>query len=354
MDLLQLPPDAFVAFLATNNIKSCFHFVTKNGKLVASHAVLQPIADHLTHHGDDYNQHEGCFYRISSSGVLLSAVVHRTRRGPAAGGVRNWVYNDMESFFRDGLRLAKGMTHKNALAGLHWGGGKGVMARNSGKGLSHGDPAALRRKVYEEYGSFMTALHGCYVTAEDVGTSVEDMGAIFSTTRHTTCIPASLGGSGNPSVPTARGVVRGLQAAFDFVGKPLKGSTIAVQGAGHVGMPLIQFLFEAGVKKIIASDVDSHRAHDIKAAFHGHDFELRIVDKSDQSILGADVDAVCPCATGGILNASTIPTIQTRIVCGAANNQLLEMNKDDLRLAQRGIVYIPDFLVNRMGIWRAG
>jgi glutamate dehydrogenase/leucine dehydrogenase len=109
------------------------------------------------------------------------------------------------------------------------------MIRNSGKGLQYDDLPEIRRKVYEEYGEFMTELHGCYVTAEDVGTDVNDMAAIFSKTRHTTCIPFSLGGSGNPSVPTARGVVRALEAAFDHKGKTLAGSTIAVQGAGHVG-----------------------------------------------------------------------------------------------------------------------
>jgi glutamate dehydrogenase/leucine dehydrogenase len=117
-------------------------------------------------------------------------------------------------------------------------------------------------------------------------------------------------------------------------------------------MPLIQFLFEAGVKKVIASDIDRHRESEIKQTFAsaGHDFELRIVGKNDLSILSLLVDAVCPCATGGILNSTTIPSIQSKIVCGAANNQLLEMTQDNIRLASRGILYIPDFLANRMGI----
>jgi glutamate dehydrogenase/leucine dehydrogenase len=194
----------------------------------------------------------------------------------------------------------------------------------------------------------MSALHGCYVTAEDVGTNVNDMDAIFLKTRHTTCISPVLGGSGNPSIPTARGVVKGLEAAFEFVGRSLKGATISVQGCGHVGLPLIHFLFDHGVSKVIASDVDQHDS--IIQEFKGRNFHLNIVEKSDCSILFLDVDAVCPCATGGVLNEETIPQITTKIICGAANNQLRDIKRDDQLLHKLGVLYIPDFLVNRMGI----
>ncbi|KAJ1343932.1 hypothetical protein BSLG_001530 [Batrachochytrium salamandrivorans] len=322
--ILALTPTAFVLLLKKSKVSS-LHFATVNGKLIASHAFLQPIADFFQEESDDYDTHEGFFLQIGArSGVL--------------------------QFFRDGLRLSKGMTHKNALAGIWWGGGKGVMARNTGSGLMPGESAESRRIVYEEYGTFMSSLHGCYVTAEDVGTNVNDMAAIFSKTRHTTCIPAELGGSGNPSIPTARGVLRGIEAAFASNKKNIVGSTIAVQGAGHVGMPLIQFLFEIGVGKVIASDVDAHRAADIRKMFSSKNFELCIVEKSDNSILFLDVDAVAPCATGGVLNSTTIPKIKAKIVCGAANNQLRDISKDDRLLAQHGITYLPDFLVNRMGI----
>ena len=349
MDLLQMKPQEFLDFLQVNKIQT-FHFVTRGGKLVASHQVLQPICDVLCDHSivDDYDDHEACFYQVSKSGVLQSAVVHRTCRGPAAGGVRNWVFSNMDEFFRDGLRLAKGMTHKNALAGLYWGGGKGVMIRNSGKGLMPGDDKQDRIRVYHEYGDFISSLHGCYVTAEDVGTGPDDMAAIFTKTRHTTCIPAAMGGSGNPSSPTARGLIRGLEAAFKHLNKSLHGATIAVQGCGNVGTPLIHFLFEAGVKTVYASDVDSHRKESILSTFSGRDFHLTIVSKGDNSILFADVDAVCPCATGAVLSPETIPNIKAKIICGAANNQLLNLRTDDELLKKRGILYIPDFLVNRM------
>lgn len=350
MDVLLLSPDAFISFLDSHKI-SKFHFVSIDGRLTASHPLLQPVADLLSSVSDDYDNHEAFFVQIApKSRVLQAACVHRTNRGPAAGGVRNWLYNDMEAFFRDGLRLAKGMTHKNALAGIWWGGGKGVMARNSGLGLGTGANPTDRNMVYEEYGKFMSDLHGCYVTAEDVGTGPDDMDAIFRMTRHTTCIAPVLGGSGNPSYATAQGVMKGLEAAFKYAGKPLAGATIAVQGAGHVGIPLIHLLFAAQVKSVVASDIDEHRADDIRKEFQGKLFALEIVDKSDMSILFRDVDAVCPCATGGILNMQSIPLIKSRIICGAANNQLKNMKTDDLLLKQAGIMYIPDFLVNRMGI----
>ena len=270
MEILKKTPAEFIDFIQKNRIKT-FHFITKDNKLVASHSILQPICDILSDHSivDDYDNHEAAFYQISDSGVLQSAVVHRTCLGPAAGGVRNWIFSNMDEFFRDGLRLSKGMTHKNALAGLFWGGGKGVMVRNSGRGLMPGDEPNLRRKVYEEYGEFISSLHGCYVTAEDVGTGPEDMAAIFTKTRHTTCIPARLGGSGNPSIATAKGVVRALEAVFKHLNKSLSGSTIAVQGCGNVGLPLIKFLFEVGVKTIYASDVDEHRKELILNPFSG-------------------------------------------------------------------------------------
>ncbi|HSF38293.1 MAG TPA: Glu/Leu/Phe/Val dehydrogenase dimerization domain-containing protein, partial [Thermoanaerobaculia bacterium] len=297
----------------------------------------------------DFDRHEGIFVQVApESGVLQGVFVHRTCRGQGAGGVRFWRYDTVEGYLRDGLRLARGMTHKNALAGLWWGGGKGVMAQGTGKA---GD-ASARRRIYEEYGAFLTDLQGCYVTAEDVGTSVEDMAAVFSRTRFTTCIPPSLGGSGNPSTPTARGVVRGMEAALAHRGLGgLAGKTVAVQGLGHVGEPLLGFLREKGVARVVGSDIDPARREELLWKFSGWDgLEVRIVPRGDNSILEEPADVLAPCATGGILNPRTIPGIRAGIVCGAANNQLEDPERDDLLLEERGILYLPDFLVNRMGI----
>lgn len=343
--LEALSPQEFCAFLAGNGIRRFFlAWNPGQHRVVASHPALQPLADFVGADGRDFDRHEGIFVQVApETGVLQAAVVHRTCRGQAAGGVRYWTYDTVEQFLRDGLRLARGMTHKNALAGIWWGGGKGVMAQGTGQGA--------RRRVYEEYGAFISSLLGCYVTAEDVGTSVDDMAAVFSRTRFTTCIPEALGGSGNPSVPTALGVVRGMEAALHHRGRgTLEGKTVAIMGLGHVGTPLVGFLHERKVGRIVGTDIDPARESDIRRLWPDLDLTVRVVPRDDTSILAEPADIVSPCATGAILSPATIPAIAAPIVCGAANNQLADPESDDRLLAARGITYLPDFLVNRMGI----
>lgn len=349
-DLLKSSPQDFIAFLKEKGIKR-FYFVYDHvkKKMLASHSLLQPIADFIKQDKRDFYAHEGLFFQISDAyDTLLGAFIHRTNRGQAAGGVRYWYYDSMEDYLRDGLRLAKGMTRKNALAGLWWGGGKGVMAYNP---LNDKHDESIRQSIYREYGRFMTSLRGCYVTAEDVGTNVDDMAQIFSETRFTTCIPHKFGGSGNPSIPTAKGVISGMEAASDFIGDgTLEGKTIAVQGLGNVGLPLISFLFEKNVKRVIASDISEDRISKAKETFKDENFETKLVKRGDNSIAAEECDIFSPCATGGILNPDVIPTIKANIVCGAANNQLEDSERDDYLLYDKGIVYVPDFLTNRMGI----
>jgi glutamate dehydrogenase/leucine dehydrogenase len=349
-DLADLTPDAFCSWLSAQSIAR-FYLVwdEASGAVRASHEALAPLADLLSDDGRDYAGHEGVFVQIApDTGVLQAAFIHRTCRGQGAGGTRFWHYDTVEEFLRDGLRLSQGMTHKNALAGLWWGGGKGVLARDTGI-----DPAepGVRRRIYEEYGEFITSLSGCYVTAEDVGTSVEDMAAIFSKTRFTTCIPREIGGSGNPSAPTALGVVRGMEAALSHRGLgSLEGKAVAVMGLGHVGTPLVGYLHERGVRRVIGADMDPGREEALSALYPDLDLEVRTVKRGDLSLFTERVDVLAPCATGGVLNPATIPTIGAPIICGAANNQLEDPNRDDRLLAERGILYMPDFLVNRMGI----
>jgi leucine dehydrogenase len=349
-ELLQISPQELVRFLDDRGI-SRFHLVydAASATMSASHPELQPLADFVVADRRDFMEHEGAFFQVTRAyATLQGAFVHRTRRGAAAGGVRYWVYDTVEDYLRDGLRLAVGMTMKNALAGLWWGGGKGVMARNP---KVERDDQEARASLYREYGELMTLLKGCYVTAEDVGTSVDDMAHVFSKTRFTTCIPPALGGSGNPSVPTARGVISGMEAALEFRGEgTLEGKTVAVQGMGHVGEPLVGYLFDKGVTKVIGSDIDAHLIGRLRQAFGNRRFEARLVEYNDLSILGAECDIVSPCATGAILNPRSIPIIKARIVCGAANNQLADGERDDKALRDRGITYVPDFLANRMGI----
>ena len=349
-ELLSLTPADFIKFLKKEKInKFFFVFDDESKRLKASHAQLKSIADFFTDDKRDFIEHEGWFCKISEEyDMILGAFIHRTKRGQAAGGVRYWSYDTTEDYFRDGLRLGAGMTFKNALAGLWWGGGKGVITHNPDYDKMD---SAVRKKIYQEYGLFMSTLNGCYVTAEDVGTSVEDMAEVFSGTRFTTCIPPKFGGSGNPSAPTARGIISGMEAALEFLKMgTLKDKTVAVQGLGHVGKPLINFLFERNVKKIIGTDINTDLIKSIKNKFNGKNLECRLVDKNDVSIFSEDCDIFSPNATGAILNSKTISLLKAKIICGAANNQLEDMHVDGNLLHKNGIVYVPDFLTNRMGI----
>ncbi|MFQ5824934.1 MAG: Glu/Leu/Phe/Val dehydrogenase [bacterium] len=348
--LLNLHTQEFVQFLKEHHIAR-FYFVydEKLKCVISSHAHLQPIADFIQTDRRDFMQHEGLFFQISQPyDTLQGAFIHRTNRGQAAGGVRYWHYHTVEEYLRDGLRLSKGMTRKNALAGLWWGGGKGVMAHNPA--VDKNDPN-VRASIYRNYGAFITSMRGCYVTAEDVGTNVDDMANVFKQTRFTTCIPQALGGSGNPSIPTARGVICGMEAALKFIGdESLADKTIAVQGTGNVGGPLIRFLFEKKVKKVIACDINLELVKQRKSELADKNFTANVVERGDDSIFKVECDIIAPCATGAVLNPKTIPQIKAKIVCGAANNQLEDAERDDRLLHEKGIIYIPDFLTNRMGI----
>ena len=348
--LLSFTPADFINFLKKENIRK-FYFVYDDAKksIITSHHKLQSIADYFTGDKRDFMKHEGWFCKVSENyDMLLGAFVHRTNRGQAAGGVRYWDYDSVESYFRDGLRLGAGMTFKNALAGIWWGGGKGVIAHNPE--VDRMNPE-VRERIYKEYGSFISTLNGCYVTAEDVGTSVEDMANVFSGTRFTTCIPPVFGGSGNPSIPTARGVISGMEAALEFSGSgTLEGKTVALQGLGHVGEPLVRFLFDKNIKKVVASDINPEHINSAKEKFAGRNLECKLIDKKDPGIFNEDCDIFSPNATGAVLNPQTIPMLKAEIVCGAANNQLEDMHRDGKALHDKGIYYVPDFLVNRMGI----
>jgi len=354
-NILEFTPQQFVAWLKEQSIRR-FHLVLNpaNNQVEASHEQLAPLAEFINADDRDFMGHEGMFFQVSRQyDTLQGAFVHRTCRGQAAGGVRYWNYDSMEDYLRDGMRLGKGMTRKNALAGIWWGGGKGVMAYNPEHPKS--DPA-IRESLYQEYGQLLSATRGCYVTAEDVGTHVVDMANVFATTRFTTCIPAEVGGSGNPSSPTARGVVAGMEAGLEFAGMgSLEGKTIAVQGMGNVGAPLIGFLFEKGVKRVVACDISEDLVTKVKAEMAekvgaGQVFDARLVGRDDQSILAEVCDVVAPCATGATLNPNTIGSITAPVICGAANNQLEDAERDGVALFEQGIIYVPDFLTNRMGI----
>jgi leucine dehydrogenase len=268
----------------------------------------------------------------SLDGVI---VVHSSTLGPAAGGCRFWTYASSEEVFADAFRLAEGMSYKNALAGLPLGGGKAVLRR----------PVAPfdRARLFGAFGRAVANLGGAYVTAEDVGTSVEDMLSVSARTRHVAGLPPRSGRpGGDPSPWTAKGVFASMEVAVQQrLNRPLSDCTVAIQGLGHVGASLARLLATAGATLIVA-DVNNRNA-ELAAAATG----ATVVAAAE--ILACDVDVFAPCALGGVLSQSTVGLLKARVVCGAANNQLAEP-EDGVRLAERGILYAPDYVVNAGGI----
>ena len=319
------------------------------GEARASTPLLGPVAEWLSRDGHDYRRHEALLLATApSSGALFGAFIHSTARGQSQGGLRHWPYPTFESFLRDGLRLSLGMARKNALAGLWWGGGKGIIARPPGDGWR--DPEQ-RRRMYREYARFVTGLRGCYVTAADVGTGPLDMAELARHTRFTTCVPPEIGGSGSPSSMTALGVVEAMEAALDHARMgSLADKRIAMQGAGHVGSSMLERLFEKGVAHVVVSEISEERCQGLRDFFEGRPIEVRCTPPGDLSILAEPCDVLVPNALGSVLSPKTIGQIQARVVCGAANNPLENDERDADSLEERGVVYVPDYIANRMGI----
>jgi leucine dehydrogenase len=266
---------------------------------------------------------------VGYKGILA---VHSTRLGPALGGTRFWQYATDEEAITDALRLSRGMTYKNAVAGLHLGGGKSIIIGDN--------KIKDREKIFRAHGRFVESLGGRYITAEDVGTSTKDMSYVQMETSH---VAGLAGKSGDPSPVTAHGVFRAVQASANrkWGSDSLEGKTIAIQGCGSVGTYLAKELSAAGAK-LIVSDIDS-----AKAARVSQLTGAKIVE--GDSIFTADADIFSPCALGGIINDTTIPKLRVEIVAGGANNQLLEERHGDA-LQAKGILYAPDYVANAGGV----
>jgi leucine dehydrogenase len=268
----------------------------------------------------------------NSAGYRGIIAIHSTTLGPALGGTRFWHYATDEEAIVDALRLARGMTYKNAVAGLNLGGGKSVIIGNN--------KTTDREMIFRAHGRFVESLGGRYITAEDVGTSTADMDFVHMETKN---VSGLAGRSGDPSPVTAHGVFRAIQASAKecWGSDDLTTKTVSVQGCGHVGYYLAKELHEAGAK-LIVTDIDAERVKQVVA-----EFGARAV--SPDEIYGVQADIFAPCALGGIINDKTVPQLKVQIVCGAANNVLLEERHGDM-LGQKGILYTPDYVANAGGV----
>jgi leucine dehydrogenase len=285
----------------------------------------------------DFDRHESIHhFSDPATGLRAIIAIHSTALGPAAGGCRRWRYAAEADALTDALRLSRGMTYKNAVAGLPFGGGKAVILANDG--------APKTPELFAAFGRAVESLAGRYVTAEDVGVSVDLMRHVARETRYVSGLPQSgSSAGGDPSPWTALGVHLGICAAVQarLARNTLDGVGIAVQGVGNVGFRLCRMLHEAGARLVVA-DVNPDNVDRVRGAL-----PVRVVPPSD--VLFADVDVLAPCALGNVLTAETIPGIRARVVAGSANNQL-GTPADGSRLAERGILYAPDYVINAGGI----
>ena len=283
-----------------------------------------------------YGEHEQVlFCRNKEANLRAIIAIHNTALGPALGGTRMWNYNHEEEALIDALRLSKGMTYKAAALGLNIGGGKAVII---------GDSKTMKSEaLFRAFGQYVNSLGGRYITAEDVGICVEDMEYVAMETPWVTGTAKELGGSGDPSPHTTSGVLFGIKAALQhkYKTESLEGMTVAIQGLGHVGADLALRLYENGAKLIVA-DIDTSQVKNITDKI-----QAQVVDP--QEILFADCDVLAPCALGGVFNQETIPKLKTKVIAGAANNQLIH-EKDGQLLYDRGILYAPDYVINAGGL----
>jgi leucine dehydrogenase len=311
-----------------------------NGRLVSpapsrsepeaqSHEAIPPVP---------FEHEDLAIHRGTRSGCQVIVAIHSTALGPALGGVRLWHYPATIDAARDALRLARGMTMKAAAAGLDLGGGKGVICAPDGPQPS-GD---LRRALLLDFGDLVSSLRGRYITAEDVGMSPADLVTIAERTEHVTGLPPEHGGSGDPSPFTAVGVEAAMRAcARDrFGSEALAGRRVVVVGMGHVGTELARRLAAAGAE-LAVSDIDA-RKRTCATAF-GADW----LEPAEAML--AECDILAPCALGGAIDAANIGLLRCEVICGSANNQLADENLDR-ELAERGILYAPDFIANAGGL----
>ncbi|MFF5423405.1 MULTISPECIES: Leu/Phe/Val dehydrogenase [unclassified Streptomyces] len=293
---------------------------------------------HTLFHSEQGGHEQVVLCQDRATGLKAVIALHSTALGPALGGTRFYPYATEAEAIADALNLARGMSYKNALAGLDHGGGKAVII---------GDPEKIKtEELLLAYGRFVASLGGRYVTACDVGTYVADMDVVARENRWTTGRSPENGGAGDSSVLTAFGVFQGMRASAQAVwGDPtLRGRKVGVAGVGKVGHYLVEHLLEDGAEVVI-TDVREESVRRITDKFP----QVTVVADTDELIRVEGLDIYAPCALGGALNETTVPFMTASIVCGAANNQLAHpgIEKD---LVERGILYAPDYVVNAGGV----
>ena len=282
-----------------------------------------------------YGHEKVLFVNNEEAGLKAIIAVHNTNLGPAIGGCRVWPYESEEDALFDVIRLSRGMSHKNAAAGLNFGGGKAVIMA---------DPSQKTPEMFKAFAEAVNALGGCYITAEDVNTDTDDAMIIAKYTDHICGLPTV---SGDPSPFTAIGVYQGMKGAAKvaFGSDDLKGRTVAVQGLGKVGYDLCRLLHEEGAKLIIANRSNKERLE--KAV---KEFDAVAVPSSE--IISQECDIFAPCALGAVINPETLPTLKCKLIAGAANNVLLDEATGEA-LKAKGIYYAPDFIINAGGVINA-
>jgi leucine dehydrogenase len=283
----------------------------------------------------EYRYEQIVFCQDKATGLRAIIAIHDTTLGPALGGCRMYPYASEDEAIVDVLRLARGMTYKAAASGLNLGGGKSVII---------GDPERDKsEQLFRSFGRYIETLGGRYIVAEDVGTSTEDMENIRIETSHVVGVDVTHGGSGDPSPFTALGVLHGMRACAEeiFGSASLEGRTVAVQGLGHVGSNLCDLLRREGANLIVTDINKRHVEHAVAA------FGAKPVEPGE--ILTVPCDVFAPCALGAVVNDETLPAFRCSIIAGSANNILLEPRHGEA-LAERGILYAPDYVINAGGL----
>ena len=288
-----------------------------------------PIISQMSTMGHD----QILFCSDNETGLKAIIAIHDTTLGPALGGTRMWVYNNELEALHDVLRLSRGMTYKNAISNLALGGGKAVII---------GDSKTMKSEaLFRRFGKFVDSLAGNYITAEDVGISPSDMVWVSKETKHVVGLP---GKSGDPSPVTAFGTYMGMKACskLRYGSDSLEGKKILVQGVGHVGEYLVEYLSKEGAE-IFISDIHEDTISRISGTYGATQIDLN-------DVYDIEMDIYAPCALGGTLNDDTISRLKCGIVAGAANNQLKDENIHGKALLEKDILYAPDFAVNAGGV----